>query len=139
MKKFRISLFAALTVTLLLSSCSQRLVDFTVISSKNTNLDFDKSKGKRTEGKSMQVLLIGVNIKDAMDNALQNAGPNYDMLIDGVVRSQTYPFYGGYIVEGTAVSSRDLRASLGKEGYENFAATHNIFVPETAEVIPAGE
>ena len=123
----------------MLSSCTTRLVDFTVISSKNIALNFDKSDGKRTEGQSMNVLMIGVNIKDAIDDALQNAGPNYDMLVDGVLRAKQFPFYGGYVVEGTAINSRELQASLGQEGFEQFLAEHNVVTPETSEQLPVVE
>ena len=126
MKKLKLFTLIAFA-TVLFSSCSQRLIDFTVISSKNANLGIDKSKGVRTVGKSMQFLMIGVNIKDAMDNALHKAGPKYDLLIDGVVRVEQYPFYGGYVVEGTAVSTRDLKASLGEKGFEDFCSNHQIF------------
>lgn len=135
MKSFKINLMIAFAAIFMLSSCSQRLIDFTVISSKNTNLMIDKSQGKFTEGKSMKIFAIGVTIKDAMDNALQNAGPQYDMLIDGVVRIKQYPFYGGYVVEGTAVVSGDLRSDMGDEEFQKLIDAGKIFDPSTAEVI----
>ena len=61
-----IGVFAIMT-----SSCSQRLVDFTIISSKNINMNFDVSHGKQVEGTSNGFLGIGASIKDAMDEALQ--------------------------------------------------------------------
>lgn len=127
MKKLNLNLLLLVMAILTFTSCSQRLIDFTVISSKNANIGVDKTKGVRTVGKSMQFLMIGVNIKDAMDNALQKAGAKYDLLIDGVVRVEQYPFYGGYVVEGTAVSSRDLKAALGEKGFEDFCSSHQIF------------
>jgi hypothetical protein len=139
MKKLRISFAIALTTMLMMSSCTTRLVDFTVISSKNIALNFDKSDGKRTEGQSMNVFFIGVNIKDAIDDALQKAGPNYDMLVDGVLRSKQFPFYGGYVVEGTAINSRELQANLGQIGFEQFLAEHNVVTPETSEQLPVVE
>lgn len=132
MKKLNLNLLLLVMAILTFTSCSQRLIDFTVISSKNANIGVDKTKGVRTVGKSMQFLMIGVNIKDAVDNALQKAGAKYDLLIDGVVRVEQYPFYGayvygGYVVEGTAVSSRDLKAALGEKGFEDFCSSHQIF------------
>lgn len=114
-----------------LSSCTQRLIDFTVISTKNANLGVKKSDGKKTKGKSMKVLFIGVNIKDAIDDALENAGSDYDLLIDGVVKSKTYPFYGGYVVEGTAISSSDMKSKLGVKGFEDWCKEHKIVTPSS--------
>jgi len=117
-----------------LSSCSYRLLDFTVISSKNTNLTIDKTKGKRTEGKSMKFLGIGVTIKDAVDDALENAGSKYDILIDGVLRAKNFPFYGGYIVEGTAFNSDEMQAALGEEEYQKWLKENDVFDSETLEL-----
>ena len=83
---------SALVFTLLLTGCTSRLIDFTVISSKNVNLVLpDGATGPRTEGKhSVPIILIPIgrpNIKEATDNAIEAAGPQYDALIDGVVSS----------------------------------------------------
>lgn len=121
MKKLIISSFVLLSLT----SCSQRLIDFTVISSKNVNLNIDKTKGKRVSGKSMMVFAIGVHVKDAVDKALEKAGPDYDLLVDGVVRVVHYPFWGGYKVEGTAISTTKLRAQLGEKGFEEWCNVHH--------------
>lgn len=122
MKKLLFVLLAAALVAF--SSCSQRLIDFTVISSKNTG--FTAEDAKRTEGKSMKILALGVNIKDAIDDALQNAGRGYDMLIDGVVRAKQYPFYGGYIVEGSAVKSSEMKITMTDQEWKEFCAKHYI-------------
>lgn len=90
MKKTYKLLLVSLVGLVSLSSCSQRLVDFTVISSKNHSIPIDKSQGIRVKGKSMGFLGLGASIKDAMDKALQSAGPDYDLLIDGVVRIEDY-------------------------------------------------
>ena len=103
-----------------LSSCSMRLVDFTVISSKNVNLDIDRTKGKKVEGNKAYFLGIGWNIKDAMDKALEEAGPEYDLLVDGVVRYGSYPFISTVKVEGTAVSSSAMKSKLGDAGYKEW-------------------
>ena len=119
-----------LTLTVvLLSNCSARLVDFTVISSKNHSIKFNLDEGKVTKGKSMGIFALGVNIKDAMDQALENAGPQYDVLVNGVVRSKSYPFYGGFEVEGTAVNSRKLIAQLGMDGYKKWLSEQVVFNP----------
>lgn len=107
-------------IVLSLSSCSYRLVDFTVISSKNVSLDFDKSEGKQVEGKKSYFLGLGWNIKDAMDKALESAGPEYDLLVDGVVKYTDYPFVLTISVEGTAISSRAMKNRLGEAGFQEW-------------------
>lgn len=123
-------LILSLTVALL-SSCSARLVDFTVISSKNHSIKFNMEDGKITKGASLGVFGLGTNIKDAMDKALENAGTQYDVLVNGVVRSKSYFFYGGFEVEGTAVNSRKLIAQLGQEGYKKWISQQVVFNPNT--------
>ena len=121
-------------ILLLLTSCSSttRLVDFTVISSKNHSIKFDLSEGKQTKGESIHCWGSGANIKDAMDEALQNAGPQYDVLVNGVVREVVKLFSAGYEVEGVAINSRELIALYGNEGYEKWLAMQTIFDPVNA-------
>ena len=108
-----------------LSSCTYRLVDFTVISSKNVNLNIDRSLGKKVKGDQAYFLGLGWNIKDAMDNALESAGNEYDMLVDGVVRYGNYPFVLVVTVEGTAISTSQLKAQMGEEGFQNWLDSKN--------------
>ncbi|NBV13762.1 MAG: hypothetical protein EBS07_06810 [Sphingobacteriia bacterium] len=103
-----------------------RLIDFTVISSKNVNLKIDKSQGIRVTGNSNGFLGVGASIKDAMDNALMSAGPDYDLLIDGVVRVNDYFFVSGYRVEGTAVSTSKMKAMMSPAEYEAWCKTHKL-------------
>ena len=131
------SLFILSLAVVLFSNCSARLVDFTVISSKNHSIKFNLDEGKATKGKSMGVFAIGANIKDAMDKALENAGVQYDVLVNGVVRSKSYPFYGGFEVEGTAVNSRKLIAQLGQDGYKKWLSNQIVFNPSNAKVLKA--
>ena len=124
----RLNKFVAfLTLMVMFSSCSYRLVDFTVISSKNHGLLFDKSQGKEVEAKSS-------TMKEAMDKALQQAGPDYDLLLDGVVYRMDYFFSAGYKIRGLAVRSSQLRAQLGEEGFQDWLKNNNVFDPETALV-----
>ena len=74
-----------IALLVVLSGCSHRLFDFTVISSRNHGLQFDLANAQRVEGTSMGFLGIGASVKSAMDNALDNAGIGYDLLLDGVV------------------------------------------------------
>lgn len=123
----------ALVAITLMSSCSNRLIDFTVISSKNVSLKIDKSQGKHVEGSSMGFLGLGISIKDAMDKALSSAGADYDLIVDGVVRENDYVLMLGYTVEGTAISSSKLKAQLGEKGFEDFCKANNILDPNTAK------
>jgi len=134
MKKITISFVAIIIAVITFSSCSHRLIDFTVISSKNVSLKFDKTQGKAVSGKSMGFLGFGASIKDAMDKALQSAGPDYDLLVDGVVRINDYFFVSGYKVEGTAISTGKIKASLGVKGFEDWCKANNVFDPTAATV-----
>jgi len=134
MKSVKFSLLLLLATTLTISSCSYRLVDFTIISSKNHNLKIDKAQGIRVSGSSNGFLGLGASIKDAMDKALQSAGPDYDLLIDGVVRVNDYFLISGYKVEGLAISSAKMKALLGSKGFEEWCKSNNIFDPSSATV-----
>lgn len=116
----------------LLSSCTQRVLDFTIVSSKNIDIEHSHSfikKNQRTQGKDMVhwIILIptGVpHIKEALDKAIEST-PGCVALMDGVI---TYKFwwipyvYGKeyYIVEGTPLidpnssSYIDSGATYGK-------------------------
>lgn len=136
MKSYKFSIVALfLTALISFSSCSHRLVDFTVISSKNHSLKIDLSQGKQVEGSSMGFLGLGASIKDAMDKALQSAGPEYDLLVNGVVRVNDYFLFGGYKVTGTAISSSKLKAMLGDKGFEEWCKANNVFDPSDAIVM----
>lgn len=128
MKKFNNSILLGLLIftAISFSNCTFRLVDFTVISSKNVNLGVDRSQGVKTEGSKSYFLGFGWNIKDAMDVALEKAGKEYDLLIDGVVRYSSFPFVLVVKVEGTAVSSSKLKETMGDAGYEEWLKTKNV-------------
>lgn len=129
-----------LILTLLLgslTSCSFRLVDFTVISSKNVSLDIDRSQGKKVKGEKSYFLGIGWNIKDAMDRALETAGPEYDLLVDGVVRYGSYPFVSSVTVEGTAVSSKAMKNKLGDAGFKDWLNGKKLTYDKETEVVYA--
>ena len=123
-----------LAMVLTFSSCSVRLVDFTIISSKNYNLEIDKTEGVRVSASSNGLFGIGASIKDAMDKALQSAGPGHDLLVDGVVRVNNYYIISGYKVTGTAISTSKMRASLGDEEFEDWCEANNVFEPSKATV-----
>ncbi len=135
MKSVKLPFLFLLAMVLTFSSCSTRLVDFTVISSKNHSLKIDKTQGVKVSASSNGFLGLGTSIKDAMDKALEQAGPEYDLLIDGVVKVNNYWIVSGFKVEGTAISSSQLKASLGAEGYQEWCQENNIFDPSSAPVV----
>ncbi len=104
MKKFIILAVMFMFVASLMTGCTHRLVDFTVISSKNTNI---KGKvGKRVKGSDGKCIFMGyANLKEALDRAIEQE-PGADALIDGVVYVKNYPYYVKYIVEGTAINTK---------------------------------
>lgn len=103
----------ALSAACLLASCSQRLVDFTVISTKNVpltdeapNLQKANSRVKGTDAKlTILFVPLGIpNMKDAIDKAIEKY-PGAVALTDGVVYSKGWTALivgqNKYVVEGT--------------------------------------
>jgi len=120
----RTTLTASVLLAVIASlGCSARLIDFTVLSSKNARVE-GEVYGKRTEGKDCAGLLLGLipvtgrfqpNMKEAVDRAIEKAGVGYDALIDGVVDNQVLLLFvynqSCYIVEGTPINTK--KASTG--------------------------
>lgn len=110
MKKVQLLLSAAVCA-FMVTSCNQRLIDFTVISSKNVTLRLpDDAKGPRTVGKDMK-FCGAPQLKAAVDKAIETAGPGYDALIDGVVFQRSEIFRAGWVVEGTPIKTSKLKSS----------------------------
>lgn len=98
----------------LLCSCSHRLVDFTLISTKNVpiNQTADLQKAdKRVTGVDSKGIILSVplgmpNMKEAIDRAIESY-PGAVALSDGVIYSKGWScfFYGKnkFVVEGTPV------------------------------------
>ena len=112
-----------LLASMLISGCSTRMIDFTVISSKNANIQ-GKSYGQRAEGKDCAGLLLGLipitgrfqpNMKEAVDRAIEAAGTGYDALIDGVIDQEILilMIYNQvcFVVEGTPINTKDTSTS----------------------------
>jgi len=114
-------------VFLIFGGCTQRVIDFTVISSKQMELRV-KETGKgssRVEGKDgvywfLFIPLGSPNLKEAVDRAIESAGPGYDALVDGVIYSQNFWYiitgYTGYKVIGTPIKTSELKAELLRQG-----------------------
>lgn len=110
MKKSIVCISALL---LAMSSCTHRLTDFTVISTRNVPIgsepvDLAKSD-KRVQGVDKISVILGIpigspNMKEAIDKALDKY-PGAVGLSDGVIKAKywTCLFYGesSYVVEGT--------------------------------------
>lgn len=104
MIKFKTIFAACLCAVLFMSTaCTYRIVDFTVISSKNC--DVKGKKMQRVKGSDGTCNLMPPNMKEAIDRAIESQ-PGADVLVDGVVYYKTYPFYHKYEVEGTAVATK---------------------------------
>ena len=73
----------------------------------------------------MGFLGLGTSIKDAMDKALEKAGPEYDVLIDGVVRVDDYFLVAGYRVTGIAVKSKDIKQAYNVTNLEEWCSNNN--------------
>jgi hypothetical protein len=116
-------LTGVILATVLAFGCSVRMIDFTVISSKNANVK-GKSYGQRVEGKDCAGLLLGLipvtgrfqpNMKEAVDRAIEAAGPGYDALIDGVIDNNVLflVLYNQacFVVEGTPINTKEASTS----------------------------
>ena len=119
MKKITVLLFA-LILPLLFSNCTRRLVDFTIISTKNIDLSKGATfvRGKnRVEGKDMVHWIIIIptgkpNIKEAVDKAIEST-PGCIALLDGVLYSKLWwiPLIYGqqyFLVVGTPLIDPSL-------------------------------
>jgi hypothetical protein len=78
-----------------LSGCSTRLTEFTALSTKNVGIKGERGP-KRVTGTSCTRLVLGIpvsfqNMKDAIDRAIESAGPGYDALEDGVLSASSVP------------------------------------------------
>lgn len=105
-----------------LVGCVTRLVDFTIISTKNIDLargaDFKRAQ-TRTEGEDKVAIIIIIptgtpNIKEAVDRAIEKV-PGAIALLDGVVSAKAWyiPYIFGessYVVEGTPLIDPKLLA-----------------------------
>lgn len=114
------------TATILLSSCSQRITDFTILSSKNVDLSkankFKRGRD-RVEGRDVKHIIVLIptgrsDIKQATDKAIEST-PGAIALVDGVVSWHYWivPWIYGqqwYQVEGTPLIDTDLLDDVEK-------------------------
>ena len=113
----------SLSLIFIFSSCTQRIVDFTIISTKNIDLSkaasFERSK-KRNTGTDRVYWLISIplgipNMKEAIDRAIEQT-PGSVALVDGVVYTKSMWFilcgFSEYIVEGTPLIDPALSLNM---------------------------
>lgn len=135
-------LLVVLCLGLFATSCTTRLTDFTVLSSKNVDLSqmgkFQKSS-ERVEGEDIAHIILIIptgapDLKEAIDRAIE-VTPGCVALADGVVSSRSFYFllYGqqGYVVEGTPIIDPSLVSA--DEIESNFAVV--TFDEETEEFV----
>jgi hypothetical protein len=106
------AVLACAVAAVVLAGCTHRLIDFTVISSKNIDLSKAsqfKRGGDRQTGEDTAYVIIFIptgipHVKDAVDRALEKV-PGAVALVDGVVRQKSMWFIvfgmNSIIVEGT--------------------------------------
>ena len=113
-----IRLYFALGMALLLSSgCAVRIADFSVVSIKRSNIPA-KEVGKRVSGENCAFSFLGLdwlskdpNLKEAVDQAMQNAGPDYDAMVEVTVYRKTGFWKNCYLVQGTVISTKTSQGS----------------------------
>jgi hypothetical protein len=123
MFKYKTTLF--LLSLFLLSGCSTRVADFTIISSKNIDLSKGmnfKRGSTRVKGEDLKHIIIipttHPNAKEAMDKAIESV-PGCVALTDGVLNHNLWwiPYIYGqesYEVEGTPLIDPDLLKSMSR-------------------------
>lgn len=108
--KGRIGCCLTLIASLAMVGCTQRIGDFTILSSKNVG--HIGTAGPRVKGSDCVLIILfplGLpNMKTAVDKAIESAGPGYDALSDVVLSQTSWAFIIGqscYDIEGTALKS----------------------------------
>jgi hypothetical protein len=114
----RLTNLCKLLMLSIIAGCTVRVTDFTVISTKNQQATASFAQGPRTAGSDCVAVVffpLGTpNLKSAIDNAIEHAGPGFDMLVDGVIYSHNNSFIFGsecYEVQGTPINSRARMAT----------------------------
>ena len=137
-----------LCMVFVFSSCTQRLVDFTIISTKNVDLsnapNFKRGK-QRNEGTDRVYWILSIplgipNMKEAIDRAIEQT-PGAVALVDGVVSSKAMWFilsgYSEYIVEGTPLIDPSLANNVELDSPYNMVSYNKD--GEVTEITPLTE
>ena len=144
MKKFLL-VICSFSLLLIISSCSHRITDFTVISTKNVPLGQKAASlqkaNRRVKGvdKSHMVFWIPLgmpNMKEAIDKAIEQY-PGAIGLVDGVVKSKGWNviLYGqsSYVVEGTPIYEEDIEKMGVSTSADNQSSEVMLFFHEVKE------
>lgn len=152
MKRSILPIVMAVLSILLLDSCTHRLTDFTVISTKNVPIgdgahaNFKKGN-RRVSGKDTSHMILffptGMpNMKDAIDRAIEQT-PGAIGLVDGVVKSSSWYalLYGqnSYIVEGTPLFVSDFEEDDGAVGKKRKSNNVRIKTPVSSDDLDSNE
>ncbi|MCD8386963.1 MAG: LysM peptidoglycan-binding domain-containing protein [Bacteroidales bacterium] len=142
-----ITAFFALLLLIGGSSCTHRLTDFTIISTRNVPLGAHAAtiqkadvrvKGKDTAHMILFLPLGTPNMKEAIDKAMDKY-PGAIGLADGVVKSKFWScfFYGqsSYIVEGTPLYEGDIDHNSLQNHGQNQPMQQNTY--QTPAQLPA--
>ena len=121
---------------LAITGCAHRMLDFTVISSKNMQLQIaPNAKTSRAKGSNKVWWIIipfsNPSLKEAVDRAIESAGPDYDALVDGVIywKSSWFFLVGSmaYEVVGTPINTSLLQANLQQDGSSGLASQSVLY------------
>jgi hypothetical protein len=132
----KIASFSLALYIIAIVGCTSRMLDFTVVSNKNVNLQIkEEGKGPRVSGSHhiwwvLWIPMGSASLEEAVDRAIEKAGPGYDALIDGVIYNQFYFYFftskSGYKVEGTPVRSSEIISEWTQRGRNIEEAKENI-------------
>ena len=120
-----------LAVVLICQGCSYPLAeDIALVRSEAPRQSLPLTMGKAVEGAAYYPYLVGFNLTDAVDRAFDNAGPEYDILVNTRVDFKYYYFlvyYSQYVrVRGTAVNSAALKGAMGAAAYDKWISGNGI-------------
>lgn len=116
-QKSLLCIFFMVALVFSITSCSYRLGDFTILSTKNYNAALKYKEAGRFEGEDSVFVFFGIpfgqpNIENAVDEAIEKGGGVY--LTNAVLELNTGIFSMGYKVTGdvyTIASESDLSDS----------------------------
>ncbi|MGC1206083.1 MAG: hypothetical protein WA839_14515 [Flavobacteriaceae bacterium] len=99
---------------------------YSVLSNKELNIQ--NSDGIQVSGYSdAWIKSQRKAVKEATDNALKEAGTEYDILINGTIEMEYKVLFIRYRVNGTAYKSVDLLNKFGKVGFKEWKKGKSIF------------
>ena len=101
-------------MTFLLAGCSNRIGDFTIVSTKNVGFGQEYNQMGSTEGSDSIFLFGSPDMKTAVDNALENAGENARYLTNARIVQTVVFGYNKITVEGDAWAPSNMSDASGE-------------------------